>query len=96
MPIGIYLFWPALYLLMGIGQQLPDRWQKQLGWSLLVIAVVSGGWPLAAEEGLFYLLFAFMACSLAFLLLRIWLPRLTLVLLIPNVIGGIYAILSLT
>ena len=95
MPLGIYLFWPALYLLVGVDQTAPTRWQRWSGWGLLALAVLSGGWPLAAEEGLFYLLFAFMACALMFLLLRVWQPRLTQALLALNVIGGLYAIVNL-
>jgi hypothetical protein len=90
MPLGIFLLWPALYLMYGVIEHRSSRIDNKRrygGKALLFVSLLMMGQPFGFEKGLFYWLFALMAIALCFVQLRIWQPVFVNALTAISVIG---------
>ncbi|WP_157729813.1 DUF3325 family protein [Bacterioplanes sanyensis] len=93
MPLGIFMIWPALHLMYGVGEHRSDRIPQQRRYAGLAFLLFSLAWmgqPYGWEQGTFYWLFSLIACAAIFVQLRIWWPRTVAVLTAISAVGGVY------
>ena len=93
MPASVFLIWPALHMMYGVSQFRTNKipsWRFIPGLILLLLSAAISFIPKGLELGAFYWLFTGMACAILFTQIRIWWPKIVIVLTLLSLAGGAY------